>query len=57
MWGPLPQLEALCYPRPVVSPVKFMPRMKHACDDLGLVTEARGRQGLGVRVRGVGDRV
>ena len=57
MWGPLPQLEALCDPRPVVSPVKFMPRMKHACDDLGLVTEARGRQGLGVRVRGVGDRV
>mmetsp|Transcript_35670 Transcript_35670/g.57377 ORF Transcript_35670/g.57377 Transcript_35670/m.57377 type:complete len:84 (+) Transcript_35670:749-1000(+) len=41
VWIPLPQLEALCDPRPVANPVKFVPRMKHACERLGLDTEVQ----------------
>jgi|AntAceMinimDraft_1070359.scaffolds.fasta_scaffold19431_1 hypothetical protein len=57
MRGPLPELDAVCDTQPAANPVKFVPRMKHACERLGLVTEARGRQGLWIRVRGVGHRV
>jgi hypothetical protein len=37
--GPLSQLEALCDTWPAANPVKFVPRMKLACERLGLVTE------------------
>jgi len=33
-------LQHLCNTRPLVAPVKFVPKMKQAVERLGLVTEA-----------------
>jgi len=39
--GPVTHLQQLCDTRPEVAPVKYVPKMRHAAERLGIVTEIR----------------